>query len=123
MNCVQAAVQQNVGHVPLAPCQTESSAISKTAGRAAGSLEELPCPDYHDALTSSLVTEDDIAEQRRTPIEYKLQLHQYHVYQLSGDRFMGDPQPNVFDFYEVSLKRVVQSFFKHNQFGDLKYGS
>jgi hypothetical protein len=46
-------------------------------------------------------------EQRRTSIEDELQLNQLHVYQLRGDRLMRDAQPNVLDFDEVSLKRVV----------------
>jgi hypothetical protein len=38
-----------------------------------------------------------------------------------GDGFMRDAQPNVLDFDEVSLKRIVQSLFEDNKFGDLKY--
>jgi hypothetical protein len=86
-------------------------------------LEEFPCPGCHDALTSSSVIEDGITEQRQTSIEDELQLNQFHVYQLSGDSLMRDAQPNVLDFDEISLKRVVQSFFKGNEFGNLEYAS
>jgi hypothetical protein len=107
VNCVQATAQRNEGHAPPAPCQKELSAIRTTVGLAVGSSEEFPCPGCHDALTSSSVTEDGITEQRQTSIKDELQLNQFHVYQLSGDSLMGDAQPNVLDFDEISLKRVI----------------
>jgi len=55
-----------------------------------------------------------------TPIEYELQLYEFHINQVGSYKFVSETHPDIFQFNEVSLKGIVEMVFESQKFGYLK---
>ena len=52
-------------------------------------------------------------------IKNELQFNEFQVDQFRVDGFMHDPHPHMFDFDNISLKRIVKPVFKVDEVRDL----